>query len=45
MYEIEKKSNRYIVWRLSGGRKLRQGSYLTEVEALERIEQSRKLIG
>ena len=45
MYEVEKKNNRYIVWRLTGGRKLRQGSYGTEAEAMEKIEISRKLIG
>lgn len=45
MYEIEKKNNRFIVWRMVGNRKLRQGSYATEEDAHKRIEASRKLLG
>ena len=44
MHEIEKhKSGRYIVWRHTGGNKLRQGSFATEAEAEARIEASRRL--
>ena len=42
MYEIEKVNNRYVVWRLANRRKLRQGSFATEAEALKRMEDSRK---
>ena len=43
MYEIEKVNNRYVVWRLAGKRKLRQGSYASEEEAHKRIEASRSI--
>ena len=42
MYEIEYKNGRYIVWRLANKRKLRQGSFATEAEAIKRMEESRK---
>ena len=41
MYEIEKKNNRFIVWRYEGKRKLRQGSFATEEEAHNRIAASK----
>jgi len=45
VYEIEKKNNRYIVYRVVYGTHLRQGSFVTEEEALKKIEESRKIIG
>jgi hypothetical protein len=43
LYEIEKKNDRFIVWRIAGKRKLRQSSFKTEDEAHKQIERSRRL--
>jgi hypothetical protein len=45
MYEIMRKDGRYIVYRVHRNKHLRQGSFSTEQEALDRIEQSRKNLG
>jgi hypothetical protein len=43
MYEIAYKDGRYIVYRVAGKRHLRQGSFLSEAEALTQIERSKRI--
>lgn len=43
-YEVQKKLGRFIVYRVTEGKHLRQGSFTTEREAYERINESIKLM-
>ena len=43
-YSIQKKSGRFIVWRLSNGDKLRQGSFETYELADNKISESIEIL-